>query len=203
MLIAGTARTTTCSATDACTAAVTAADVAVPGNVNVQIQNPDGTRSNVVQLIAAQPNVSDEVIALTAGAPTASGKDIVVVDPTTAGVSATGNDVDLNVAALGIFDVASNICTLGGNPVTPIDNSQGPSSTDICSFSESGLDSSMTYTVSGPGDIQVIAKTPIGLGIIRLTLQISASAAGPSARTLFIQNTNLDKTAATGTLWLR
>lgn len=45
------------------------------------------------------------------------------------------------------------------------------------------------------------AKQPLGLGIIRLTLQIPAAAA-PSARTLFIQNTNLDKTAASGTLWI-
>jgi hypothetical protein len=45
----------------------------------------------------------------------------------------------------------------------------------------------------------VIAKQPLGLGIMRLTLTITAGAA-PSARTLFIQNTNLDKTAASGTL---
>jgi hypothetical protein len=69
-------------------------------------------------------------------------------------------------------------------------------------FSQSGLDASMTYTVTGPGDIAVIAKQPLGLGIIRLTLQLPATAA-PSARTLFIQNTNLDKTAATGTLWVQ
>ncbi len=38
-----------------------------------------------------------------------------------------------------------------------------------------------------------------GLGIIHLTLQIPATAA-PGARSLFIQNTNLDKTAASGVL---
>jgi hypothetical protein len=54
-------------------------------------------------------------------------------------------------------------------------------------FSESGLDSSTTFTVSGPGDITVTAKQPIGLGIVRITLQIPAS-----RRTLFVQNTNLD-----------
>ena len=62
-----------------------------------------------------------------------------------------------------------------------------------------GLDTSMAYTVTGPGDVTVIAKQPAGLGIIHLTLQISAAAI-PGARTLFIQNTNLDKTAATGAL---
>ncbi len=53
--------------------------------------------------------------------------------------------------------------------------------------------------MSGPGDVAVIAKQPAGLGIIHLTLQIPASAA-PGARTLFIQSTNLDKTAASGVL---
>jgi hypothetical protein len=57
----------------------------------------------------------------------------------------------------------------------------------------------MTYTVSGTGDIAVISKQPAGLGIIHLTLQIPASAAA-GARTLFIQNTNLDKTSGTGAL---
>jgi hypothetical protein len=60
----------------------------------------------------------------------------------------------------------------------------------------------MAFTVSGPGDVVVIAKQPIGLGIVRLTLQLPATAAA-SARTLFIQNTNLDKTAASGSLWVR
>ena len=66
-------------------------------------------------------------------------------------------------------------------------------------FSASGLDTSMAYTVTGPGDVAVIAKQPAGLGIIHLTLQISAAAI-PGARTFFIQNTNLAKTAATGAL---
>ena len=61
---------------------------------------------------------------------------------------------------------------------------------------------SVTYTVSGPGDIAVISKQPAGLGIIHLTLQVPATAA-PGAHTLFIQNTNLDMTAASGTLEVR
>ena len=51
----------------------------------------------------------------------------------------------------------------------------------------------------GPGDVLVIAKQPAGLGIIHLTLQL-ASTTLPGARTLFIQNTNLDETAASGAL---
>ena len=199
MQIAGTARVTTCTSALECTAPVTAADVAVAGNVSVQIKNPDGTASNAVTLVVAAPNVSDEVIALSSATPSATGKDIVVVDPTTAGVSVPGNDVDLNVAALGVFTVSSNTCTLGGNPIPLARPASGTSTADICLFSFSGLDTSMTYTLSGPGDVAVITKQPAGLGIMHLTLQIPASAA-PGARTIFVQNTNLDKAAASGAL---
>lgn len=202
MLIAGTARTTTCVSALECTAPVTAADVAIAGSVPVQMQDPNGTASNVVSLVVATPNPSDEVIALSSSAAAASGRDIVVVDPTTAGISTPGNDLDMNVAALGIFSTANNSCTLGGNPIPLQRPASGTVTADICLFSQSGFDTSMTYTVTGPGDIAVIAKQPAGLGIIHLTVQVPATAA-PGARTLFIQNTNLDKTAASGALEVR
>jgi len=134
--------------------------------------------------------------------PAATGEDIIVVDPTTAGISQPGSDFDLNVAALGLFSTANNSCTLGGNPIPLLRPASGTSTADICLFSQSGFDTSMTYTVSGPGDVAVISKQPAGLGIIHLTLQVPASAL-PGARTLFIQNTNLDKTAASGALEVR
>src|SRR5271168_171032 len=95
LLIGGTLRTTTCASATQCTAPVTATDVAVAGNVTVQIQNPGGTTSNVVSLVVAAPNTSDDAISLSSTTPAATGQDIVVVEPTTAGVSAGGNDVDL------------------------------------------------------------------------------------------------------------
>lgn len=200
--IGGTARTTTCAAADECIAPVTAADVAQPGSVSVQIQNPDGKISNAVALVVAPPNVSDDAIPLTTGLNDATGKDIVVVEPTTAGVSVPGDDVDLNVAALGIFSTADNSCTLGGNPVVLSRPLSGVTTADVCLFSQSGLDVSMAYTVTGQGDVTVIAKQPVGLGIIHLTLQLPANAL-PSARTVFVQNTNLDKAGASGTLWVK
>jgi hypothetical protein len=54
---------------------VTATDVAIAGNVSVQMQNPNGTKSNAVSLVVAPPNPSDEVIALSSSAPGATGKD--------------------------------------------------------------------------------------------------------------------------------
>jgi hypothetical protein len=199
LLIGGTARTTNCTSAMECTAPVTAPDVAIAGNVSVQIQNPDGTKSNVVSLVVAVPNHSNDVIPLSSSAPSATGKDIVVVDPTTAGISVPGNDLDLNVAALGTFSTTNNSCTLGGNPIPVTRPASGTATADVCLFSQSGFDTSMSYTVSGPGDVSIISKQPAGLGIIHLTLQISASAT-TGARTLFIQNTNLDETAASGVL---
>jgi hypothetical protein len=199
LLIAGSARTTTCNSVTQCTAPVTAADVSAPGNLSVQLHNPDNTTSNSVSLSVIAPNASDEVISLTPAAPSAAARDIIVVDPTTAGVSLPNADVDLNVAALGVFSTANNSCSLAGNPVPLPRPATGAAAADICLFSASGLDTGMAYSITGPGDVTVIAKQPAGLGIIHLTLQISAAAI-PGARTLFIQNTNLDKTAATGAL---
>jgi uncharacterized protein YjdB len=199
LLIGGTARTTTCTSGADCTAPVTPADVAAAGNVSVQIQNPDGSKSNAVSLVVVAPGSSDDLISLTSSTPAATGKTIAVVDPTTAGVSVPGDHVDLNIAALGTFSTVNNSCTLAGNPLVLLRPPSGISTTDVCLFSQSGLDTSMSYIASGSGDVAVISKQPAGLGIIHLTLQISASAI-PGARTLFIQNTNLDKTAASGAL---
>jgi hypothetical protein len=202
VLIGGTARTTSCISTLECTAPVVATDVSLAGSVSVQVQNPNGTASSVVQLIVAAPNASDDVISLSSSAPSATGKDMVVVDPTTAGISSPGSDLDLSVAALGVFSTTTNFCTLGGNPIPIQRPASGTATADICLFSQSGFDTSMTYTASGPGDITVISKQPAGLGIIHLTLQVPATAA-TGARTVFIQNTNLDKTAASGALEVR
>ena len=202
LVIGGTPRTTTCTTATACTSPVTATDVSIAGNLSVQIENPDGSKSNAASLIVVPPNATDAVIALSSAAPAATGQHIIVVEPTTAGVSAEGPDVDLNVAALGMFSVTNNSCTLSGSPLVLLRPPSASATFDVCVFSESGLDTSMAYAASGPGDVTVISKQPAGLGIIHLTLQVPSSAQ-PGARTLFIQNTNLDKTAASGALVIR
>ena len=199
LLIGGSARVTTCTSAGACSAPVTSADVSLPGNLSIQVQNPNSTTSNVVQLVIVPPNTANAIIALTSSAPASADNNIIVVEPTTAGIDTSGDDLDLNIAALGMFNTTTNTCNLGGNARPLLPPSSGTVAADICLFSEGGLDTSMTYTVSGPGDIAVIAQQPAGLGIIHLTLQVPATAA-PSARTLFIQNTNLDETSASGVL---
>jgi hypothetical protein len=199
LMIGGTARVTTCSSAGVCTAAVTSADVAVAGNLSVEVKNPDAATSNTVNLVIVTPGTANDVISLSAAAPTATGKDIIVVEPTTAGIDTADDSLDLNVAALGMFSTANKSCTLGGNPIPLVRPSSGIVSADICLFSEAGLDTSMKYTISGPGDVAVISQQPAGLGIIHLTLQVPATAT-PGARTLFIQDTNLDQTSASGVL---
>jgi hypothetical protein len=199
LLIAGVPRAAACDTTTQCTVPITAADVSAPGIVTLQLQNPDGTRSNGVSLVVTPPNVSDGLIALTSVIPSVVGQDIVVVEPSTAGVSLSGDDVDLNLAAIGSFSTADNSCGLTGNPVALHRPASGTAVADVCMFSESGLDASMTFVVSGPGDVAVIAAQPLGLGIVRISLQIPASSV-PGPRTLFVQNTNLDKAAASGAL---
>lgn len=199
LLIGGSARTTNCTTAGECSAPVFAADVAVPQSLTVQVRNPDGASSSSVALVVAAPNVSDGSVSLAGSVPESNANDITVVEPTTAGVDAPGSSVDLNVAALGVFSAATNACSLAGNPILITRPASGTATADICAFSQSGLDTGMTYIVSGSGDVSVIAKQPAGLGIIRLTLQVTA-AAQTGARTLFLQNANLDKTAATGAL---
>jgi hypothetical protein len=199
LLIAGTARVTTCSSINSCSAPVNSTDVVQPGNVPVQMQGPSGTLSNIVTLVVAAPGTTDDVISLTSSSPSISGKNIPVVEPTTAGVDNSSVSFDLNVAALGVFNTSNNACNLGGNPVALARPASSTSAADICLFSQSGFDTSMAYIISGPGDVAVISKQPAGLGIIHLTIQIPSTAL-PGARTLFVQNANLDKTAASGVL---
>ncbi len=197
--IGGTARITTCDSANSCSAPVSSTDVALAGNLSIQIVNPDTSTSNVVDLVIVTPGSSEDVVTLTSNSPTATGKDITVVEPTTAGLDTTDTDLDLEVAAIGLFTTSTNTCTLAGNPILLVRPSSGTVAADICLFSQAGFDTSMSYKVSGSGDVAVIAQQPAGLGIIHLTLQVPASAT-VGARTLFIQNANLDRTAASGAL---
>ena len=200
--IGGTARVTTCDSANSCTAPVSSTDVALAGNLSVQIVNPDTKTSNVVDLVIVAPASGEDVVTLTSSSPAATGKDMIVVEPTSAGLDTPDANLDLEVAAIGLFTTSTNTCTLAGNPIPLLRPSSGTVAADICLFSQAGFDTSMSYTVSGSGDVAVIAKQPAGLGIIHLTLQIPSSAA-PGARTLFIQNANLDRTAASGALEIR
>ncbi len=202
LMVGGTARVTSCASANSCSAPLNSADVSQPGSLSISVRNPDFSVSNTVQFVIVAPGGADDLINLSSAAPAVTGKDITVVEPTTAGIDTADDNLDLDVAAIGLFSTSNDSCSLGGNPIPMARPSSGTNVVDICLFSQSGFDTSMTYMISGPGDIAVIAKQPAGLGIIHLTVQIPATAA-PGARTLFIQNANLDKTAASGVLQIQ
>jgi hypothetical protein len=103
-----------------------------------------------------------------------------------------------------LFQPATGACTVGGGPATLARPTSGTAIEHLCAFSVSGLDPSLDYTLSGPspGDITIVGKEPLGLGIVHLTLAVPATAR-IGARTLFIRNANGDVTAASGALEVR
>ena len=204
ILVGGTSRATSCASNTVCTTALAIADLISAGNLAVRLQNPDGSLSNTVTFIVLSPGAGADVIALTPSAPTASGKDIPVVELSTNGGSGATENVSLDVAAIGTYTVATSSCTLGGNTVAIVRPATGTATADLCVFSVSGLDPSFTYSISGPAvpDITISNREPLGLGILHITLQIPATAAaGP--RTLFIENPELDKATGTGAIEVR
>jgi hypothetical protein len=204
IVVAGTARSTFCASTTQCTTSLSAADLSVAGNLTVGLQNPDGTPSNTVTFVVLAAGSGADVIPLTPGAPSATGKDIVVVELSTNGGSGAAGNVSLNVAAMGIYVVATSSCMLGGSPVAIFRPLSGVATADLCVFSVSGLDPSFTYSLSGPAvaDIVITNREPLGLGIVHLTLQVPATAL-PGLRTLFVENPSKDKAAGTGAIEVR
>lgn len=202
ILINGTARSTTCATTSACTTALNPSDVAAAGTLTLQIQNPGspGALSNPVPLVVAPFDVSTGVIALTAGQPAAAAGNLIVVEPTTAAASAP-----INVDFIGLLTGGNN-CGVQGSPLTITRPASGSAATSICVHG-TGLDPTLAYAFSGPSsaanssDIGITASAITGLfpNMIQLTLQVS-SATIPGVRTLFITTPNNDRAVATGML---
>ena len=201
ILINGNARTTNCISNGTCTTALSSNDLANAGNLAVTIRNPDSRLSNTVNFVVVANVGPIDIIPVTPTNPNVTGKDIIVVEPSTAGSIAPQPDVTIAVAAMGIFSPAQNTCTLGAGSLVITRPAAGTVTLDICIFSISGLDPSFTYSITGPGagDITIIGKQPLGLGIVDLTLAIPASTL-KGLRSIFIQNPNQDKTVATGVL---
>ena len=198
ILLNGTARGTSCPAATSCSTALNPADVQTAGTLTVQVQNPGapGALSNPVPFVIAPFVVTEDVIALSAGQPSATGKDIVVVEPTTAAASAA-----INVDFIGLLTGGNN-CGVQGSPLSVTRPSSGTATVSICVHGN-GLDPTFTYAFTGPGggDIGIAASSVTGVfpNTIELDLQI-ASTTLPGVRTLFITTLNHDRAAATGML---
>ena len=198
ILLNGTARGTSCPAATSCSTALNPLDVQTSGTLTVQVQNPGapGALSNPVPFVIAPFVVSEDVIALSAGQSVVTGKDIVVVEPTTAAASAA-----INVDFIGLLTGGNN-CGVQGSPLTVTRPSSGTATVSICVHGN-GLDPTFTYAFTGPagGDIGITASAVAGVfpNTIELDLQI-ASTTLPGVRTLFITTLNHDRASATGML---
>ena len=204
VLVAGAPRAAFCASSTQCITSLTPADLQLPGNLSVQLQNPGGTLSNLQTFAVLAQGTGAGTIPLTPGVPSSTGNDIVVVELSTNGGSGAAANVSLNIAAVGPYSAATSSCTLGGSPVILQRPATGTGTGDLCVFSVSALDPSYTFTISGPPvpDIFVINREPLGLGMLHLTLQVPAAAA-PGPRTLFVENPEKDKAAGTGVIEVR
>ena len=198
ILFNGTARGTSCPAATSCSTALNPSDVQTAGTITVQVQNPGAPESlsNPVPFVIAPFVATEDVISLSVGQPAATGKDIVVVEPTTAAASAA-----INVDFIGLMTGGNN-CGVQGSPLSVTRPSSGTATVRICVHGN-GLDPTFTYAFTGPGggDIGIAASPVTGVfpNTIELDLQI-ASTTLPGVRTLFITTLNHDRAAATGML---
>jgi hypothetical protein len=204
-----TTLSTNCSSTTQCTATIPATSVNSPGDYGVQVVNPTGSplplQSNQVALkvldaATEQKNLDNApVVTLTAGNPDATGHDILVVEPTTAG----SLNEHYNMDFIGI--VSGGSCSLRGTGIT-LTRPAGVQNFDICVRNNSFIGPSLlptdTFTISGPSptnDITIVQVQAFGGGggVIQITLQIeSTTMAGP--RTLFAESKNREKAALVG-----
>ena len=200
ILINGSPRTTACASTTQCLTTLSPSDVGVAGSLSVQVQNPGtpAVLSNTVALVVVPFVVDQDVISLSAASPTAAGKDIVVVEPTTAG--ATPSQISVNFAGPVTGSGSSANCTFQGSPIPITRPSSGSITVSIC-VQGNQLDPGFTYEFTGPstGDIGVVATSLGGLfpNLIQLDLTISSGTL-PGVRTLFIVTPNNDRAAASG-----
>jgi hypothetical protein len=202
ILLNGAPRGTTCATATGCTTALNPADVQAAGTLTIQVRNPGtpGALSNPVPFVIVPFDVSVDTISPTTSQPVAAGKDIVVVEPTTAAASSP-----INVDFIGLL-TGGNTCGVQGSPLTVTRPSSGSATVSLCVHG-TGLDPTFTYAFTGPSgapggaDIGVTPSAVTGLfpNMIALDLQI-ASATLPGVRTLFITTLNNDRAAATGML---
>jgi hypothetical protein len=199
ILIGGTARSTLCGSTTDCSTTLTAFDLAAAANLSVTVQSPGGASSNAVAFVVVPAMQGAGNILLTLSSPAATGKDIVVVDLSTSGSASPSQAANLSVAAMGRYQAATGTCSLNGGPLEIARPASGTATATICAFSLSGLDPLYAYTLSGPStnDAAIVGTSSLGFGIVELTIAVPSTAA-TGARTLFVQNLNLDVAAASG-----
>jgi hypothetical protein len=194
----GTDKTTTCPNQTECTTFLTRDDVASAGNKSVRIKNPDNSLSNQVNLVVVQSATTEDVIELTSGAPTATGRDISVTEPTSTGAGTS----QINMNLIGIRDPVSGSCTARVTPIRITRPASGTSNTRICVRVQNNT-GAVTLTISGPATNDIVLKdflpSETAPEFFFVTVEVS-STTQPGARTLFATDANRNRSALTGAI---
>jgi hypothetical protein len=197
ILVNGEALTTICNSSSNCTATLPAQDAGNPGALTIQVQTPGNPAilSNPVFFVIVPFTLTRTVISLNSSQPEIDGNDIVVFEPTTAGLGPS----QINVDFAGPI-TAGATCNFDSSPITLLRPSSGTATFSICIHGNT-LDSSFFYQFTGPPapDISIVSSELDGLfpNTIELDLTIS-SATLPGVRSLFITTPNNDQAVATG-----
>jgi hypothetical protein len=198
ILIGGVARSTTCASTITCTTTIDPADVAAAGKLSIQAKNPDGTLSNPLSLVVVSPDVAADVISLGPSTPVAGAKDVVAVEPTTAGGGSSANP--MTVIFLGLVDTSTSSCSVNESPITLTRPASGTTAYTICVAGQ-GLDPSDQIEIAGSQSTGITLSN-IGSfsgSLIEITLTISSTTA-PGPRALVFTDANNNRAVASGAI---
>lgn len=197
IFVNGAALGTVCNSASHCTATLPAQDAGNAGSLTIQVQTPGNPviLSNPVFFVIVPFTLTQTVISLTSSQPEVDGNDIVVFEPTTAGLGPS----QINVDFAGPI-TAGPTCNFDSSPITLLRPPSGSATASICIHGNT-LASGYFYQFSGPvtPDISIVSSELDGLfpNTIELDLTIS-SATLPGVRSLFIATPNNDQAIATG-----
>jgi hypothetical protein len=202
ILLNGSPQSTTCANAETCTMSLIPSQVESAGTFTIQIQNPGAPAalSNPVPFVIVPFDVSQNILSLTSAQPSATGTNIIVVEPTTAAESAP-----LNVNFIGYLTGGNN-CGVQGSPLSVTSPASGTITVSICVQGD-GLQPTFSYAFTGPSgspggsDIGVTVSTITGLfpNMMELDLLISSTTL-PGARALIITDPNNNQAVVTGML---
>jgi hypothetical protein len=199
IFVNGSARATTCLTVLQCTTPLQPSDVSAAGTATIQVQNPGEppALSNPVPFVIEPFTLTQNVIALSASQPEASGNNIVVFEPTTAGITSA----QINVDFAGPI-TADGACNFDSSPIEVTPPTSGTAVTSICVHGNT-LDPSFLYQFTGPPTpdilVAVVSLDSVFPNLIQLNLTISSTTL-PGVRSLFITTPNNDQAVATGLL---
>jgi hypothetical protein len=193
ILVNGAARSTLCASTTECTLSLSDTDNSPAGDRFIQVRNPDLRLSNQVVLRVAAPDTTEDIIALTAGNPAATDKDIAVVESFAAAAGGTAPDID----TVGLL--VNNNCSAFSASISVMRPAAGNRDVEIC-IAGDNLGSAVAVSLSGPtpNDAEILNLRNFGFSLV-FTLKIS-STTRPGPRTIFVETNTREKAVATGAI---